>query len=73
MESDGLEWIHDEDELLRLVADALDEVPPYVAQAGRAAYTRHKPAAELADTQPDPQPPPAPPEQSRRRGGNSAG
>jgi hypothetical protein len=44
----GAHWIDDEVNLLALVADALTDIPAWIANTGRAVYTWQSIDAELA-------------------------
>jgi hypothetical protein len=48
VDGNGSSWIDDEVTLMALVADALNEVPAWVASTGRAVYTWRYIDAELA-------------------------
>lgn len=51
MDGSQSHWTDDDDDLMGLVADALADVPPWVASAGRAAYTWRSIDVELAALQ----------------------
>jgi len=48
VDGNGSHWIDDEVNLMALVADALTDIPAWVANTGRAVYTWQNIDAELA-------------------------